>query len=100
MKESGLQSDILNDLRSFGKYCVCFKIMNANENGVPDVFFTTKWTGSVFIEVKRTEGKARKLQQIKIDRINECGGKAFICNSWIEWITMKSILGLSKNRVL
>ena len=99
-KESKLQSDILADLRSYGKYCECFKIEKASDNGVPDIFFTTKFTGPVFIETKSLKGYAKKLQQFKIKKLQECGAKAFICKSWMEWITIKSRIGLNKSIVI
>lgn len=98
--EAKLQSDILSDLRSFGKYCNCFKIGKTSDNGIPDIFFTTKFTGSVFIETKRLTGKAKKLQLYKISNLRDCGVKAFICISWNEWITIKTLIGLNKNNVL
>ena len=98
--EAKLQSDILSDLRSFGKYCECFKIEKSSDNGVPDIFFTTKFTGTVFIETKRLLGQAKKLQLLKINRLVKCGTRAFVCNSWEEWIGIKDIIGLSKSIML
>jgi len=95
MKESSLQSKILNDLRSFGKYCECFKIMKTSDNGEPDVFFTTKITGAVLIEIKRPDGSTQKIQSAKIKKLNECGTQAYICYSWENWASLKNDLGLS-----
>jgi hypothetical protein len=98
--ESKLQSDILSDLRSYGKHCECFKIEKASDNGVPDIFFSTTITGPVFIETKRLKGKAQKLQTVKIDRLRECGVKAFFCYSWNQWVNIKSIIGLFRTMLL
>ena len=98
--EYKLQTDILCDLRSFGKYCECFKIKKASDNGVPDIFFSTKFTGSVFVETKRNGEKARKLQEVRIKRLNECGAKAFVCSNWSEWFRVKQLVGLNKENVI
>lgn len=93
-KESSLQGKILKDLRSFGKHIVAFKLMRASDNGLPDIVFTTKCTGTVFIEVKRRGEKPRQLQEFMIDKLNNCGSKAFSCDSWERWIEIKNELGL------
>jgi hypothetical protein len=98
--EAKIQSDILNDLRSFGKFCECFKIEKSSDNGVPDIFFTTKHTGSVFVETKRETGKAEKLQSYRIEKLRQCGAKAFVCNNWVTWISIKRLIGLDKNNVI
>jgi len=94
-KESDLQTKILNDLRSFGKYCECFKIKSASDNGEPDIFFTTKLTNAVLVEVKRLNGKARDLQLVKINKLNTCGTKTFLCHSWSEWVLIKKHLRIN-----
>jgi hypothetical protein len=99
--EAKLQSDILSDLRSFGKYCECFKIEKSSDNGIPDIFFSTVFTRAVFVETKRLKGDAKKLQQIKLQRLRNCGVKSFLCNSWEEWINIKQLIGLNiKNMLL
>ena len=94
--DSKLQSDILCDLRSFGKYCECFKVEKTSDNGTPDIFFTTKLTGPIFIETKRSGEKARKLQEVRIKRLRECGMKTFVCSEWEGWIQIKDLTGLHK----
>jgi len=96
IKESRIQSLILKDLRSLGKYCECFKVESPSDNGVPDIFFTTKETGAVFVEVKRPSGVLSKFQKEKLEKLNSCGTKAFACYSWEGWALLKSSLGLSK----
>lgn len=99
--ESDFQSDILKDLRSYGKYCECFKIMSASDLGVPDVFFTTSKTGCVFIEVKREkDGKPSPAQILKNEKLNRCGCKAFFCYTWAEWVEIKKTIGLNKTDVI
>ena len=95
--EKRLQTNILDDLRSYGKYCECFKIEKTSDNGTPDIFFTTNVTGAVFIEVKRTGKEAEKLQANRIKNLWACGCKAFVVASWEEWISVKASLKLSKH---
>ena len=52
-EEKKLQTKILNDLRSLGKYCVAIKIIKTSDNGVPDIFFSTALTGGIYIETKK-----------------------------------------------
>jgi len=98
--EKKVQTQILNDLRSLGRYCECFKIMKASDIGEPDVFFTTALTGGVLIECKRLEGNARRIQLIKIEKLNKCGTRTFICKSWEGWCEVKHKLGLTKENVI
>jgi len=93
--EKDIQSLILTDLRSMGKYCICFKIIKTSDNGIGDIFFSTKKTGGVFVETKRPKGIAEKLQKNKAEKLNNCGSKAFFCYSWNEWIELKNKLGLN-----
>lgn len=98
--EKKVQNQILIDLESFGRYCECFKIMKANKNGEPDVFFTTKFTGGVLVECKKEDGQAKRLQEIKIAKLNRCGTRTFLCHSWEEWTTIKKELNLTKKNVI
>jgi len=95
-KEKILQNKVLNDLRSFGKYCECFKLIKASDNGFGDIFFTFKTTGAVFLEMKKPSGKLEKLQEKKIRSLNECGTKAYPCYSWEDWMEIKKSLGIEK----
>ncbi len=88
-EEGKLQSLILKDLRSLGKYCECFKIMKTSDAGEPDIFFTTAETGAILIEAKSRKGKAAEIQKNKIDKLNRCGTRTFLCNSWSRWKLLK-----------
>jgi hypothetical protein len=92
--ESTLQTAILNDLRSLGDKCCCFKIEKTNEAGVPDVFFSTILTGGIFVETKRSDGVLSPKQKEKLDLLNNTGAKALVCYSWNEWRELKQKLGL------
>jgi len=93
-KEKLVQTKILHDLRSLGKYCEAFKIEKASDNGIPDIFFSTALTGGIFIETKDKTGEARKLQIFKISKLTSCGSRSFVCHSWDEWFNVKTVLGL------
>jgi len=98
-RETKIQTKILNDLRSFGKYCVCTKIMRASDNGIPDIYFTLKLTGSIYIETKTLIGVASKVQKNKIKKLNACGTKTFVCHSWEEWMAIKKELGITMENI-
>ena len=98
--EKKVQDVVLGDLRSFGKYCEVFKIIKASDSGEPDIFFTTCLTGAIFIETKRLKGVVRKLQEVKISKLNRCGGRAFVCRSIEQWLEIKQELGLTITNVV
>lgn len=98
VREYTLQEKILKDLRSYGKYIVAFKLQRSSDNGVPDIFFTTRFTGPVFIEVKREGESPSELQDFIIRKINLCGSKAFVCDTWNEWVNIKKHLGFTPRR--
>ena len=93
-EESKLQTKILNDLRSLGKYCEVFKIIKTSDNGIPDIYFTTALTEGFFIEVKEPGGKPRKLQEVKIRRLKACGSNVIVCDTWEGWYDIKRHIGL------
>lgn len=92
--EQNLQSKILRDLNSLGRYCVAFDVMKCSEDGVPDVFFTTEQTGGVFVEVKQPDGDWSTKQQDMHKNLNDCGTKSFVVWTWQEWVLVKRELGL------
>ena len=93
-REVVLQGKILADLRSRGKDVVAFKIEDTSDDGVPDIYFTSKATGGVFIECKMEGKKPRKLQRFQINKINNCGGVAYACDTWESWVSIKAIIGM------
>jgi hypothetical protein len=97
MKESELQSRVLADLESLGSECECFKIEKANKNGIPDIFFTTRASGPCMIEMKKPGEKPTPLQQHHIDGLIRCGCKAFVCDGWDAWITIKKVLSIGNS---
>jgi len=98
--EKKVQDIILGDLRSYDQYCEVFKIMKASDAGEPDIFFTTCLTGAIFIEAKKKKGVVRKLQKVKIAKLNSCGVNAFVCHSIEEWVALKKKLNLTRDNVI
>jgi len=92
-EEKKLQTSILDDLRSM-KDCFCFKIMKASDDSIPDIFFTTLKSGSVFVEVKSPGKIPSPSQQRILDLLSKCGAKSFSCDSWSGWIKIKQTLGI------
>lgn len=80
MKESVVQSKILNYLKSQGHYCI--KTIMSNKSGVPDILACVNGKFYAF-EVKK-QGNLKgvsSLQQHNIDMINKSQGKAFAVDS-------------------
>jgi len=98
--EGRFQSKVLDDLRSYGKYITVFKIVKTSDNGVPDVFFTTKVTGPVFLELKDKGKKPKPHQYVMIDKLNDTGAKSMWCDCWEDWVKIKKELNLSKKSVI
>ena len=93
-EESKLQNIILSDIRSMPS-TVCFKVESSSDNGVPDIFFTTKCTGGVFIEVKKPrDSVTSSVQNIMNTNLNKNGCRSFFCKSWREWVDIKIKLNL------
>jgi len=99
-EEAVLQEKILQDLRSFGKYVTTFKIHKTSDVGIPDVFFSSKLTGAVFVEVKRKGEVPSPVQRKKIKDLNRSGCQAFYCDSWEVWVDLKAYLKLSLDSVI
>lgn len=91
-KEAELQSMILSDLEYRG--VLVFKIIKANEDGIPDIFFCSEKTGSVFIEMKREIGGVYSYSQKRFRRrIKEIGGaRCYGIHLISEWIELRSML--------
>jgi hypothetical protein len=91
-KEKTLQTLILEDLESRAPAVFVFKLMKANINGLPDVWFIYSG-GLVCIEVKAPGERPEDHQQLVINRINATGGaKAYWCDSWKMWSEIKKEL--------
>ncbi len=70
MKESQLQSKIIERLKSHGWYVV--KLIQTNVNGIPDLMCIRKGN-VIFLEVKREGGELTPLQEHRIKQLNSFG---------------------------
>ena len=77
MKEKTITNQILKYLKSEPE-CFAFKEHGGiyGVSGIPDIICCYKGKFMAF-EVKTTQGRLSKLQEITIKRINESGGMAF-----------------------
>ncbi|MDE5852441.1 MAG: VRR-NUC domain-containing protein [Oscillospiraceae bacterium] len=77
MKEKTITNKILKHLKScpecfaFKEHCGIYGV-----SGIPDIIGCYKGKFIAF-EVKTTQGKLSKLQEVMLERINEAGGIAF-----------------------
>ena len=78
MLEATIQSKIMDYLRSIGGYPV--KVITATVSGNPDIICCLNGK-FVAIEVKQPGKRPTQLQQLKMARIRECGGTAFVACS-------------------
>ena len=71
---------------------MAFKIEKTSDNGVPDIFFCSWNTGTVFVEVKAPGKKPKPHQQAMINRLNASGVKAFYVDSIEGWVKLRNAL--------
>lgn len=83
MRESKLQSKIIEDLELYGWEVL--KMMKGNKAGWPDVFaFRNKIT--VFIEVKSQEEEADDLQKYVHRKLRDQGFQVYVIDSWESYL--------------
>ncbi|MDD4987200.1 MAG: hypothetical protein PHQ43_15795 [Dehalococcoidales bacterium] len=78
MKESRLQKKILDYLNSL-EYCVAYKIIQANERGVPDIMAVLRGH-PMFFEVK-VNSPLSAVQRYQADRLMRAGATVHIVYS-------------------
>lgn len=76
MTEQQIQTKLIKELEKKGYYVI--KLVKTNKNGIPDLIAIPKNSDVEFIEVKRYEGKASKLQEYRIKELNQHGIKAIV----------------------
>ncbi len=60
---------------------MCIKLIKTNKNGIPDLM-CLKDGITMFIEVKRPNGKLSELQKIRIKQLRDLG---FDCKIWVDY---------------
>lgn len=83
MNEQKLQNKIIKDLEAKGYYVN--KIITSNHAGCPDLIACTPTGKFLAIEVKTIQGRASKLQETHMKRIQTNEGQAFICYGWEDY---------------
>ena len=86
--ESKVQAQILRDIKAHGVRVV-FKVTPVNYTGAADIFFIHADTGPVFVEVKKVDGEARKLQLKRQQDAIAAGAKAYVCHGIEEWVLIR-----------
>ena len=81
MTEQQYQKKIIDKYTIDGWYVI--KLIKTNKNGIPDLLCLKKDEIPLFIEVKRSIGVVSKLQQYRINELNEAGFKAIILKNKI-----------------
>ena len=79
ISEQKIQTKIINQLTKEGWLCV--KLIKTNKNGIPDLM-CLKDGITMFIEVKKPNGKLSELQKIRIKQLQDLG---FNCKIWVDY---------------
>ena len=92
MLEATIQSKIMDYLKSINAYPV--KIVAATKSGNPDIICCLNGR-FVAIEVKQPGKNPTELQKLKMDKITEAGGVAFVARSVSDVMTALSQLNIT-----
>jgi len=95
--ESDTQSAVIRDVRSWGQYAYSYKVIKANDVGIPDFFCCTKVSGAFQIEFKRPDGDGvvSAAQVEKRENSQKVGLQTFLVETTKDWVALKKYLGLS-----
>ena len=91
--EQILQTKILQEVNSWPDG-YALKVKGDGSNGFPDVFITTTRSGPFTVEVKAPGQKPKPHQVVMHHQLERCGCRAFVCDSWQEWMRAKDAMGL------
>ena len=81
MLEQQLQKKIINQLQKEGWLCV--KLIRTSLNGIPDLLCLRNGV-TMFVEVKRPNGKLSELQKVRIEQLKQ---KGFEVKIWTDYNT-------------
>mgnify|MGYP001293720215 FL=1 len=76
MTEQQIQTKRIKQLEAEGYYVI--KLIKTNKNGIPDLIALHSTKGVLFVEVKTPKGKVSKLQEFRLDELNDYGFKTEI----------------------
>ena len=82
MKESQIQSKVINLMESNGYYVL--KLSKTNKQGIPDLLCLKKDEPAFFIEVKTDKGVVSPLQLYRQKELRELGFKSIIVKNILE----------------
>ena len=71
MTEQAIQNKRIKQLEAEGYYVI--KLVKTNKNGIPDPIAIPPDSGVLFSEVKRPDGRLSKLQEYRINELNDHG---------------------------
>lgn len=77
--EQQIQKKIINQLQKEGWLCI--KLIKTNWNGIPDLLCLRNGI-TMFVEVKRPNGKLSELQKVRIEQLKQ---KGFECKIWCDY---------------
>lgn len=89
------QTDILNDLRAFGKYVTVWKNMVTSENNIPDIVFTSCLTGPVVVELKKSDEDVKGGQMTKLIKLNSTGMDAYAVSGKKGYLKLRKHLNMT-----
>jgi Holliday junction resolvase len=81
ISEQKIQSKIIAKLQKEGWLCV--KLIRTSVNGIPDLLCLRQGV-TMFVEVKRPEGKLSELQKVRVKQLQEHG---FEVKIWTDYNT-------------
>jgi|TARA_R110001583_G_scaffold88880_3_gene230049 hypothetical protein len=76
MTEQRIQAKLIKEYEALGYYVIKLKL--TNKNGIPDLLAIPKNSDVEFIEVKKLNGKVSKLQEYRIEELEEHGVKVSV----------------------
>ena len=76
MTEQRIQSKIIKEMEAQGYYVI--KLKMTNKNGIPDLIAIPPNSDVEFIEVKKKGGRISKLQEYRIEELEEHGVKVTV----------------------
>ena len=79
--EQQIQKKIINQLQK--ENWLCIKLIKTNWNGIPDLLCLRNGI-TMFVEVKRPNGKLSELQKVRIEQLKQ---KGFEVKTWCDYET-------------
>ena len=76
MTEQRIQAKLIKEYEALGYYVIKLKL--TNKNGIPDLLAIPKNSDVEFIEANKLNGKVSKLQEYRIEELEEHGVKVSV----------------------